>query len=43
VQSDSQCARDEFFPRYTHGMRHNLPQGDVGWANSRGDYAQLAS
>lgn len=43
VQKDSQQARDEFFPHYTHYMRHNLPQRDVGWAITRSDYAQLAS
>jgi len=43
VQKDSQRARDEFFPHYTHYMRHNLPQRDVGWAISPADYAQLAS
>jgi probable LLM family oxidoreductase len=43
VQKDSQRARDEFFPHYTHYMRHNLPQRDVGWAISENDYAQLAS
>jgi alkanesulfonate monooxygenase SsuD/methylene tetrahydromethanopterin reductase-like flavin-dependent oxidoreductase (luciferase family) len=43
VQRDSQRARDEFFPHYTHYMRHNLPQRDVGWAISKSDYAQLAS
>ncbi len=42
IQKDSQCARDEFFPHYTHYMRHNLPQRDVGWAISPSDYAQLA-
>ncbi|MEY4883861.1 MAG: hypothetical protein RIS34_1715 [Pseudomonadota bacterium] len=43
LQKDSQRARDEFFPHYTHYMRHNLPQRDVGWAISKSDYAQLAS
>ncbi len=43
VQRDSQRAREEFFPHYTHYMRHNLPQRDVGWAISPSDYAQLAS
>jgi probable LLM family oxidoreductase len=43
VQKDSQRARDEFFPHYTHYMRHNLPQRDIGWAISKSDYAQLAS
>jgi probable LLM family oxidoreductase len=43
VQKDSQRARDEFFPHYTHYMRHNLPQRDVGWAITPSDYAQLAS
>lgn len=43
VQKDSQRARDEFFPHYTHYMRHNLPQRDVGWAITPRDYAQLAS
>lgn len=43
VQMDSQRAREEFFPHYTHYMRHNLPQRDVGWAISKSDYAQLAS
>jgi len=43
VQRDSQRARAEFFPHYTHYMRHNLPQRDVGWAISAADYAQLAS
>lgn len=43
VQKDSQRARDEFVPHYTHYMRHNLPQRDVGWAISKSDYAKLAS
>jgi probable LLM family oxidoreductase len=43
LQKDSQRARDEFFPHYTHYMRHNLPQRDVGWTISKSDYAQLAS
>lgn len=43
VQKDSQRAREEFFPHYTHYMRHNLPQRDVGWAITQSDYAQLAS
>lgn len=43
VQKDSQRAREEFFPHYTHYMRHNLPQRDLGWAISLADYAQLAS
>jgi alkanesulfonate monooxygenase SsuD/methylene tetrahydromethanopterin reductase-like flavin-dependent oxidoreductase (luciferase family) len=43
VQKDSQRARDEFFPHYTHYMRHNLPQRDVGWDISPAAYAQLAS
>jgi len=43
VQKNSQQARDEFFPHYTHYMRHNLPQRDVGWAITQSDYAQLAS
>ena len=43
VQKDSQQARQEFFPHYTHYMRHNLPQRDAGWAISASDYAQLAS
>ena len=43
VQKESQRAREEFFPHYTHYMRHNLPQRDVGWAISKSDYAQLAS
>ena len=43
VQKDSQRARDEFFPHYSHYMRHNLPQRDRGWEISRGDYEQLAS
>lgn len=43
VQKDSQRAREEFFPHYTHYMRHNLPQRDVGWAISPEAYAQLAS
>ena len=42
VQRDSQRARDEFFPHYTHYMRHNLPQRDRGWEISKSDYAQLA-
>jgi alkanesulfonate monooxygenase SsuD/methylene tetrahydromethanopterin reductase-like flavin-dependent oxidoreductase (luciferase family) len=43
VQKDSQRAREEFFPHYTHYMRHNLPQRDAGWHISPRDYAQLAS
>jgi len=43
VQRDSQVAREEFFPHYTHYMRHNLPQRDRGWEISSSDYAQLAS
>ncbi len=43
VQKDSQRARDEFFPHYTHYRRHNLPQRDRGWQISRPDYEQLAS
>jgi alkanesulfonate monooxygenase SsuD/methylene tetrahydromethanopterin reductase-like flavin-dependent oxidoreductase (luciferase family) len=43
MQKDSQRARDEFFPHYTHYMRHNLPQRDVGWTISKSDYVQLAS
>jgi probable LLM family oxidoreductase len=43
VQRDSQRAREEFFPHYTHYMRHNLPNRDQGWDISRRDYEQLAS
>ena len=43
VQKDSQRAREEFFPHYTHYLRHNLPQRDRGWEVSRSDYEQLAS
>jgi len=43
VQRDSQRARDEFFPHYTHYMRHNLPQRDRGWEITRPTYEQLAS
>lgn len=43
VQKDSQTARKEFFPHYTHYMRHNLPQRDRGWEISQRDYDQLAS
>lgn len=43
VQKDSQRARDDFYPHYTHYMRHNLPQRDRGWEISRRDYEQLAS
>lgn len=43
INKDSQRARDEFFPHYTHYMRHNLPQRDAGWEISSRDYAQLAS
>lgn len=43
VQRDSQRAREAFFSHYSHYMRHNLPQRDVGWAITQSDYAQLAS
>ncbi len=43
LQKDSQRAREEFFPHYTHYMRHNLPHRDVGWAITKADYAHLAS
>lgn len=43
LQRDSQRAREEFFPHYTHYMRHNLPQRDQGWQITPAQYAQLAS
>ena len=43
VQKDSQRAREEFFPHYSHYMRHNLPQRDKGWEISGAAYAQLGS
>ena len=43
VQKDAQRARDEFYPHYSHYMRHNLPQRDHGWDITRAQYTQLAS
>jgi probable LLM family oxidoreductase len=43
VQSDSQTARDDFYPHYARYIGRNLPNGEAGWKVSRADYERLAS